>query len=164
MVLSLCACGETGNNDATNGSGATKDTTGSESTGVFMAVFGYGDITPTESVPLQGYGNHASRMSTGILSYMYALSLVVCDGEGNTAVLMSIDSAVIGTSLCQRLCDNIEKKTGIPTENILITSIHQHSTPDPACDGVPSSASYKDMFIKNATKGVQDALEDLPPL
>ena len=163
MLLSLCACGNTAGSDATNGTGGAGNATGGEDNGTFLVGFGYGDITPTESVPLQGYGNHASRMSTGILSYLYALSLVVRDAQGNTAVVISVDSAAIGDALCQQLRDNIERKTGIPAENILISSIHQHSTPDPACGGVPSSATYKDMFIKNATKGVQDALEDLAP-
>ncbi len=164
MTVSLCACGGNGATpDNTGNAGDATAATGDQTDGVFMVGFGYGDITPTESVPLQGYGNHASRMSTGIVSYLYALSLVVRDAEGNTAVVISVDSAAIGAALCQQLRDEIEKKTGISDKNILITSIHQHSTPDPGCDGVASSARYKDMFIKNAIKGVQDALEDLAP-
>lgn len=167
MLLSLCACGGNSETPTDTGSAATTtnptENTEPQMDNGFLVGFGYGDITPTESVPLQGYGNHASRMSTDALSKLYALSVVVCDGDGNTAVVISADSASLGTSLCDDIRANIEKETGIPATNILITCIHQHSTPDPACKGVDSSARYREMAIQNTTQGVKDALEDLAP-
>ncbi len=152
MVLSLCAC-----DGSTVSGGNDKNAQG------FMVGFGEGDITPLDSVPLQGYGNHAERMSTGILSYLYSHALVVRDGAGNTAVIISVDSACVTTDLCKNLRNDIESATKIPYENILITSIHQHSTPDPVCGTVSSSADYKRLFLKNTVKAVEKALDDLAP-
>lgn len=117
ITVSLCACGPVGGGEATGSTTAATDaaTETTDTVAVdngFLVGFGYGDITPTESVPLQGYGNHATRMSVDSLSKLYALALVVRDGDGNTAVVISADSASLGTSLCNDIRATSRRKRG----------------------------------------------------
>lgn len=150
LVLSLAACAPAG------GEGNATDTTAAKS--AFMAGFGAGDITPEESLPLQGYGDGKDRMSTGFVSKLYSLAVVVTDTEGNSAVLISVDSAAIGTGNCNEIRSQINEKFGIPKENILISSIHQHSTPEPNYSG-----KYHDKLINNTVDAVKQALDNRAP-
>ena len=123
-----------------------------------MAGFGAGDITPEESIPLQGYGDGKDRMSTGYVSKLYSLAVVVTDTEGNTAVMISVDSAAIGGTNSDKIRTQIEKNFGIPKENVLISCIHQHSTPEPSY-----SNTYNTKLINNTVGAVEQALNDRAP-
>ena len=156
MLLSLCACGGT----------APADTEASTTTAApaetFRVGFGRGDLTPTESVPLQGGANPAERMSTGIKTYLYALCVAITDAQGETAVIMSVDAATIGNYLSE-MQDWISSEHGIDADHFIISAIHQHSTPSPDTGGVPSSKRYREQAIKEMKKAINDALEDRAP-
>ena len=49
------------------------------------------DITPTEPVPLRGYGNASHRMSERVLSPLCATCLAVTDGRGETVLIYALD-------------------------------------------------------------------------
>ena len=59
-----------------------------------MAGYAKVDITPKASLPLGGYGNSLSRISTGFFDYLYATALALQDEQGNTMLLMGIDMAL----------------------------------------------------------------------
>ncbi len=152
----LCACGTI----------AAAPTTESAalSAPAFMAGYGKADITPQDSgVPMSGYSSSSSRLSTGLRSYLYSIAVAVQDGEGNIAVMVSLDQVALSTIHADTLRQWAEKELGIPKENLLIASIHQHSTPDPDNREFPVAAKYKTHMLKGIQQSITMAVEDLKP-
>ena len=161
MAVSLVACG--GNETTT---GAADDTTAAagESTGVFMAGYCKMDITPEEEgLPLMGYSNNENRLSKGMYTYLYATTLVVQDEAGNKAAIISVDSAAVGASIGDPIRKEISEKTGIPFDSIMITAIHQHSTPAWTSSKVAGAGRYAKMFHKRVVESAEKAMQDLAP-
>ncbi len=162
MALSVIACAPNAPAETTAATTAPTQTTAPEAT--FMAGFGKADITPEEfGVPMQGYSNNAFRLSSGLYSYIYSIALAVRDEDGNTAIIISVDSAAMGRPICEEIHAAIEKETGVPAENIFITSIHQHSTPSPDTDGFQTSKNYWKLMVERVTESAADAVADLAP-
>lgn len=150
MILGLCACGNSGSQNQT--------TPTTEPAPSFMAGFGKVDITPSQlGIEMGGYGNQAERLSKGLASYVYAITVAVRDAEGNTAIMMSVDNCSLGNAMCDTIRAWAESSLDIPRENILISSIHQHSTPD-STDG-----NYTAELEKGLKKSITAAIEDLAP-
>jgi len=157
LALSLCACAAGSNTNTTAG-------TESKPEAQFMAGFGKADITPQEQgVPMNGYASSSERLSTGLLSYLYATAVAVRDGEGNTAVVMSIDHAALSATYATEVREWAQRELDIPVENILISAIHQHSCPDPSNSEFPSSMRYRDHMIQGMKDAIAAAVEDLAP-
>jgi len=75
---------------------------------------------------------------------------------------MSVDSAAIG-AIGEEVRIWASSTYKIPTENILVSAIHQHSCPDPFVAGWPTSERYRDRITKGMKESVKKALEDLAP-
>ena len=160
ILMALCACG---GKAVPAGDHAGAETTEGQSAG-FMAGFGKADITPQEhGVPMNGYASSSERLSNGIMSYLYAIAVAVQDVEGNTAVVVSIDHAALGSSYAKQVREWANETLGIPVENILISSIHQHSCPDPSNGDFPTSERYRDYMIQGMKSAIAKAVEDLAP-
>lgn len=155
LLLGLCACGTAGEPAA--------DATTAPPAATFKAGYGKVDITPQDSVPMNGYSSSSERMSTGILSYIYSIAVAVQDADGNIAVVCSVDNAAVGEAICTEVRMWVVEKLGIPMENILIASIHQHSCPDPYNTAEPSSARYRTLLVEGIRKSIKQAVEDLKP-
>ena len=84
MLLSLCACG-------TSGESGSGETTGTASGGQMLVGYGRTNITPDVSVPLAGYGNTSQRMSDGFTGYLYATCFAVTDENDNIRAVVSGD-------------------------------------------------------------------------
>ena len=80
MILSLCACGGSGNAEPTEPEKPSLEV-------------GYGkvNITPTYSVGLGGSGNDKTRRSTGLISYVYAICMAFRQ-NGETYLVYTIDT------------------------------------------------------------------------
>lgn len=151
LILGLCACGAAGGSEA----GTTAAT---EPAPTFMAGYGKADITPSQlGIEMGGYGNQADRLSKGLASYVYAIAVAVRDAEGNTAILMSVDNCSVHNAMNDTVRAWAETTLGIPKQNILISSIHQHSTPD-STDG-----NYTPELEKGLKQAISDAVADLAP-
>ena len=151
LLLSLCACGET--------EPAQNDTTAAPTTEPAQAAvkvgFGAGDITPNWDCSLQGYGNDATRIYTGsIKTYIYIHCVAITDAEGETALIMSIDAG--GGGFEKYIRPKIEQTFGIPKDNIILSAIHQHSTPS-------GGDQYVKLLEDKAVEAVQQALDDQAP-
>jgi len=153
MTAAMLACSPA----APAGTTTASTTDDGVSSGVFRAGIGISNITPDGSVPMQGYGQEDKHMSNGFASYIYVYCLAVQDSDGNTAMVVSADICAIGTSQCTTLRNNINLATGIPVDNILITSIHQHSTPS------PTAGVYTAFFSDCVVEAACDAMDDLAP-
>lgn len=161
LLIGLCACAAS---DApTTGAPGTDPTQGTEPTlpvitSNFYAGFGEVDITPDWSVPLLGYGTSTDRMSNGVLEglNLYSHCLAVRDEDGNTALLIGVDSAAISHSAS--IATKIAQKTGVPVANIMISTAHQHSTPDYSAD-----SKYKTLMDNGIIASAELAIADLAP-
>ena len=152
MVLSLCACAGGG---AEQTQPAAADTTAAAQD-VFMAGFAQVNITPDFAVPLTGYGNQDTRISTGKLNDLFVSVLAVRDAEGNSAVMISADLMINQHTYTLALANWVQDELGIPASNVIFSSKHQHSTPDL----VGEFDKFAQPIIKDAIK---QAVEDLAP-
>lgn len=160
VLLSMVAC--TSDSPATTGAVDIETTAAAD--GVFMAGYGKADITPEEfGVPMQGYSNGPDRLSTGLYTYIYSIALAVRDVQGNTAIVVSVDSAAVGKHITKVIREEIQKKTGVPAENVFITSVHLHSTPSPDLPEFKTSFNYRELLIDRTVQAAVDAVEDLAP-
>ena len=78
MTLSLLA-----------GCGSSKDS--AKKVESFSVGYAKADITPTDSVPLRGYGDAMERFSEGYLEPMYATCVAFADADGAKVLLISTD-------------------------------------------------------------------------
>lgn len=87
-------------------------------------------ITPTESVPLAGYGATSKRMSTCVTSDLYTTCLAFTDEKGNTALVVTNDLILSRADWTTPARQAMSEATGVPLENILVSATHTHSGPD----------------------------------
>lgn len=162
LVLSLCACTPT-DIDGTAGSDAA-DTAGGAEGGTLLVGYGKADITPMDSVPLMGFGNTETRMSTGFTNYLYQVALAVTDSEGDTAIVIASDACWFNSSTCREIRNEIENELGVPADNIIISACHQHSAPDMFNNKAPSGITYRsEVFIPGAIAAAKAAMENRAP-
>jgi len=146
MLLSLAACGNGSQPENTEGTTAPAQQV--------MVGFGEGDITYKDGpIGLQGYGNDSTRLSTGIKSNIYIHCVAITDANGETVLIMSIDAGSGGYESTIRPL--IKKEFGIPEDHVILSAIHQHST--------PSGGQYMPVVREGAEEAVRQALEDRAP-
>ena len=85
------------------------------------------DISPDSPQFLFGYP-HVPRYSTGVHDPLLSSSLYLFDGQ-TPLLLVANDVIFIGRDLARRVRDRIERETGIPAANMMITATHTHSGP-----------------------------------
>ena len=158
LLLSLCACGSESvapaGTDAAGNAAPNADTAANTTFDAVQVGFGAGDITPSWPIGLQGYGNEATRISTGFQTYIYILCVAITDTKGETALIMSIDAG--GGGFEKNIRPAIESKFGIPQDHMILSALHQHSTPY-------GGEQYIQLLISAAEKAVKQALDDRAP-
>jgi neutral ceramidase len=85
------------------------------------------NITPSVPIPMSGYGSRKGPF-TGVHDELFAKALVFDNGTQKAAI---IGADVIGFShdRWDQLTSRIEKETGIPKLNILLSPVHNHGGP-----------------------------------
>ncbi len=101
----------------------------------FQVGFGRSDITPTETeLPMSGYGNAASRLSTTTAQNAYDALKVSCtaitDEDGETVLLISVDLIRPDADLMTTILPAVSAATGVPESRIFTTFTHTHSAPE----------------------------------
>lgn len=119
-----------------------------------LAGFGRAVITPDWPIGLSGYGTEATRISIGSKADIYAIAVAITDTEGDTALVISLDSA--GGDDSNFLRDMIEEKFGIPQDHVLVSAIHPHSTPI-------WTEEYCEFLLRQVEQAVAQALKDRAP-
>ncbi len=128
--------------------------------GKYLVGFARVDITPTESVPLRGYGNTSKRMSQDVKDPLLLTCIAFTDPEGVTALLLPTDLCVSSRRICDPARQAIEAATGVAADRILISSTHNHSSPDIDNTSIPSVPRYNEMFVQKAVEAAKAALAD----
>lgn len=144
----------------TEGSG---DSSNNPYKGKFTAGFGKVDITPKENVPLDSYGDAEKRISTGLLSYLYAVSVAVTDTEGNSLIFVVGDQSWCSPSLQGTIRSSISQQTGVPEDHIVLSGTHTHAAPAPGLTRNPAQARYNTQYTEGMIKAAVLAMEDRKP-
>ena len=118
------------------------------------------DITPTEPVPLAGYGNTSRRISQNVLSPLCSACLAVTDDAGTTALLIHNDLIASHDWFSDPIRLAIQEATGVPFEHIVIHATHTHSAPDLSNKAEPSIPRYFEMVKARLVENALAAMED----
>lgn len=147
MAMGLCACG---GSKADNSKPALK--------------VGYGrvDITPQESIPLGGYGNASTRLSTGYLDPLYMTCIAFTDSDNNTILLFGQDLLGANAKWTRPARQAIAAATGIPEDHIAFSGTHTHSAPDSTAEH-PATEAFTKNYPQYALEAAQAALKDQAP-
>ena len=86
------------------------------------------DITPTESVPLAGYGGK-TRMSQRVEHPIWLKALALRDAAGMTSVLVTADLVGLSTKMVDRIAATALTKHRLPRERLVLNTSHNHSCP-----------------------------------
>lgn len=123
-------------------------------------------INPPLGTPLGGQlhdGKPWGRHATGILDDLYASAMVLDDGK-NQVALVACDILVFSDIVVKKARESIEKKSGIPKENTIISATHTHSGPLTAdIFGGTADQKYIDFLIEKVgevTKCAKSIMKD----
>lgn len=129
---------------------------------IFQVGYARADMTPTEPVPLAGYGNTSKRMSQNILSPLITTCIAFSDGE-NTVLMYHNDICTSPESFCTPARQAISDATGVPFQNIMISATHNHSSPDLKNLNEPSMQRYIPWLQGLMVTCAREAIADLKP-
>jgi putative membrane-bound dehydrogenase-like protein len=84
------------------------------------------DITPTEPIRLNGYGNR-SQPSEGVEQKLWAKALAI--GQDQPAILITADLIGVPSWLTDRIANALQKSHGIAPASVAICATHTHTGP-----------------------------------
>ena len=99
------------------------------------------DITPPVGIRLGGYAHRYGRPSEKVHDPLYAGVVIFESGENTVAIIFS-DLLGINKTFSNRVKDRISGKIGIRRENIMFTTIHNHSAPETIIPMWPNTFPY----------------------
>lgn len=131
------------------------------------AGFGRVVITPPHDANndlLQPIEIAKGQFITHVDNDLCASAIALDDGE-TTILLMTLDLRDIRTSLYVRIADAVTEATGIPKEQISLSTTHTHSAPEVDFDTQDKEATeaYEALLIERVPLAAKAALEDLCP-
>lgn len=115
------------------------------------------DVTPPFGTNITGY--FYPRIADGILDPIYLNAIALSDGD-NTILIVAADFMAAGEQILNAYRKNIESATGIPFDNIIIQSVHQHTSITPG-ESVYASREYNYILEQKFTDLAVIALADL---
>lgn len=148
LVLSLCACGNSGN---------TEQTGEAKSAGLQIG-YGRANVTPDFSVGIGGYSDNETRRSEGFLDYLYATCIAVTEGE-ETLLIINTDNLAMSAGNLKQVRAYVTQATGIAEDRILAYATHTHSAPS-ITTADEAGKKYMDLFYSGCAEAAKAALED----
>ena len=118
------------------------------------------DISPTEPVPLAGFGNTSRRMSEKVINPLYSTCLALTDEMNNTVLLFHNDLIGSPEHIADPIRKAVSEATGVPITNIIVGSTHTHSAPDVWNTSVPSIPRYNAALPGKLTQCALEAMAD----
>ena len=110
------------------------------------------DITPDEAVVLAG--SPSPSKSSAVSTRLQVKALVFSEGSQKVAIV-TIDTLKYPVEHVLRARQRIEKTTGIPASNVILTASHTHRG--------PLWSYYKDQLVTPIAEAVKIAVHDLRP-
>lgn len=156
LLGSMVACGS-----ADSSAGDATDAPGGESQ--FMAGFGKTDITPDDPVPMQGYADDRTRISSGLVTYLEAVCIAITDTNGETMLFLVGDTSWATPVVAKPTIEEISKEYDIPADHIVISGTHTHNSVSPVITDNPAIIKYNQKYIDRMVEAAGLALEDRKP-
>lgn len=118
------------------------------------------DITPPFGTPLAGY--YEMRYADGVLDPV-CLNAVAVNSAEDTILIITADVLMVRLAVADELRELIAKRTGVPTDHILINSLHQHTSLRIGGKGgaVVKDQAYLDIFYRKFADVAQMAIDDM---
>ncbi len=110
-------------------------------------------------VPIAGYANANARRAQKIQSDIYASCTAIKDEEGDIALIYSLDLHGMDHTDANQLRKNIQRVTGVPTQNIILNFTHNHAAP--WIGSIDSSGSYRAILVNGINDAAKAAIDDL---
>ena len=118
-------------------------------------------ITPPVGHRMGQWGLRQGR-SRGVHRHLYARAVVLDDGETQLAIL-TLDVVGISRDVLDRVRAHVANLTGITPDRLLVSSTHNHTTPD-QLRGVPAElGAYAAVLTESAAGAVYEAFCKLEP-
>jgi hypothetical protein len=111
------------------------------------------DVTPPRGCPMAGY--YSARGAEGTHDPLWAKALVF-EKDGTRAALVSLDLISTTRGLVEDARALVEKQTGIPGRNVMISATHSHTGP------VLSGRTQRDDAFGGRNEIARDYIRDLP--
>lgn len=117
----------------------------------FLAGAATVNITPQTPVPMSGYANR-DQPSKGVHDEIFAHAFVFDDGK-NKAGIIQADLIGFSFEFVDEINREIEKRTGIPKENLMLVAAHNH--------GAPATRTYGETATENLTNYLTELKKNL---
>jgi len=143
------------------GCGEEKEEAGS---GVFSVGYGMADVTPTESIPLDGYAGADSaqyRRSASTEWPLQVITIAFTDGTDRTLLFVTLD--FLNAYMADSMREAISAETGVPKEHIMFHVTHNHSGPSLRVEH-PAIPPYITQLTGSVLNSAKTALEDRKPV
>ena len=120
------------------------------------------DITPRE-FPVNMPGGFSPKPAESAHDPLHARALVFDDGTTALAMVV-VDSLGAGPEVLDEAKSIASEKTGIPVENMMISSTHTHTGPPSSrTEGRPAEVAYRRQFIDGTAESIIRAHAALKP-
>lgn len=120
------------------------------------------DVTPPLHTWLAGY--FFDRFATGVLDPLYVNAVAVSNDE-TKAVIITVDSEAVCMDSANILRQQISEKCNIPTENIIISGLHQHTAPMLTVKGyrkeIHEDKEYNNVLYRKIVDAAEMAVNDM---
>ncbi len=113
-------------------------------------------ITPPVGMNMSGYRREGP--STGVHDDLYARSIAIEDGNGDSVLLMTLGLINLAERNMDEIRSRISGQTGIEEKNIVISCTHTHSGPS-----VPRDSDYEKSLIENCVASGIEAWNNREP-
>ena len=127
-----------------------------------MIKVGYGraDITPDFPVPLAGFGNSSTRISQGYVNRQCATCIAITDEKGQTVLLFTQDQCITKGSWAKEARAMIRAATAVEEDRIMISSTHNHSSPDLDNTKEPGITMFRKFYPQKMVEAAVAAMAD----
>ena len=160
MLLSLFGCADNAEQPATQPETEPVSTyvEGQLNIGYCMV-----DITPNESVPLQGYGSTLHRFSNSVEYPLKGTVMAITGANGETVIMIETDMCTVTGAYLDPIRMRVSQETGVPESRIYVGASHTHAAPDSAQTGVDALVAYLGQMIDKISVAASKAMSNRKP-
>ena len=120
------------------------------------------DISPVK-FPVLSSGGFFARVGDRVNDPLFARGLALDDGK-TKLVLVVVDTLFVPRDLCDEVKRTASRKTGVPTENMMISAIHSHAAGSlVGCLGTDADPDYVHQVRPQLAECIEKAVADLRP-
>ena len=148
---------------------STQETTLPPPEHVLKVGYGRVDVTPRESIPLGGLSNSVvggsvlDRMHTDVRNPLYATCIALTDENDYTLLIYHLDFLNAYNEVFMQAKVKIVRATGIPGNQIMICTTHNHSGPALSATSSPVIEDYNTALANWMADAAVEALADRKP-